>query len=114
MWFGADSFRAYKAHSTKMTMCAAKPTIERRSKDEKRLEGWVGNNEKNHIRMAIYEGGDSYEEFNGKASIVHEQLNQLRTEPLRVKGREYKVELGLFGDMSFLDSVLGGYGCNRM
>ena len=112
VWFGADSYRAYKAFSTKMTMCAAKPTIERKSKEGKRLEGWVGNSEKNHIRMAIYEGSDSYEEFNGKASIVQEQLNKLRKEPLRVKGREYKVELGLFGDMSFLDSVLGGAGCN--
>ena len=62
--------------------------------------------------MAIYEGSDTYEEFSGKASIVNEQLQHLRSTPLRVRGRKYKMELGLFGDMAFLNEVQGGSGCN--
>ena len=112
VWFGADSFRGFKQNSTKLTLCAAKPTIEKRSKEGKRLEGWVGNSEKNHVRMALYEGSDTYEEFNGKASIVKEQLQQLRNTPLRVRGRNYKIDLGLFGDMAMLNEVQGGSGCN--
>ena len=113
VWFGADGFRGSKQDNTKFTMCAAKPIIERRSKKGlKRLEGWVANSEKNHIRLAIYEGSDTYEEFTGKASIVKEQLQKLKSTPLRVKGKHYKVELGLFGDMAFLNQVQGGSGCN--
>ena len=40
VWFGADSFKGFEQGSTKFTLCAAKPIIERRSKIErKRLEG---------------------------------------------------------------------------
>lgn len=112
VWFGADAFRCYAANSVKMVMCAIKTMVERRALDgNKRLEGWVTNSHQNHIRAAIYEGGDSYAEFCLKGSVVQEQLRQLTSKGLHVKGRTYQVSLGLFGDMAFLDSVLGGSGC---
>lgn len=43
VWFGVDGYRvdSYRAQAncTKMTICTAKPTIGRRSKEGKRLEG---------------------------------------------------------------------------
>ena len=87
--------------------------IERRTKEGNlRMEGWVTNSHQNHLRMAIYEGGDSYSEFCTKGSVVQRQLQELASKPFQIKGQDYNVRVGLFGDMAFLDSVLGGSGCS--
>ena len=113
VWFGADAFRCYEANSLKMVMCVAKPMIERRTKEGNlRMEGWVTNSHQNHLRMAIYEGGDSYSEFCTKGSVVQRQLQELASKTFQIKGQGYNVRVGLFGDMAFLDCVLGGSGCS--
>lgn len=111
LFFGADAFRMYKQNSTKAVLCVCKIYLERLDDDGNRLEGWALNSKDNNLKMAIYEGSDCYKEFTTKGSIAQKQITKLVNEGLTVNNNTYKVKMGLFGDMAFLDSVLGGSGC---
>ena len=110
MFFGADAFRLYKQNSVKAVMCVVRPMIERRDADAKRLQGWNLQSADNCVKLALYEGGDSYLELCTKGSQVQVQLQKLKTEGVTVRGIPRSIHLGLFGDLSFLASVLGSCG----
>ena len=70
IFFGADSFRLFSQKSVKATLCVCKPMITRLDKEGHRLQGWAINSAMNNVKMAIYEGGDSYVELCTKGSQV--------------------------------------------
>ena len=109
---GADAFRGYKAFSTKFVLCVMKALLERTDDRGRRLEGWTANSGENCVRMALYEGGDGYMEFSSKGSTVMKQMADMKQNGLMVHGRHFPVRLGMFGDMSFLMSAVGGSSCN--
>ena len=74
-----------------MVMCVAKTLIERLGKEGRRLEGWVSNSFRNHVRMALYEGDDSYVDFSSKGNIVTKMLHDLQNNSLDVHGRHYDI-----------------------
>ena len=111
LFFGADAFRQYKQNNTKMVLAVCKPYLERVDANGRRMQGLALNSKDNNVRMCIYEGGDCYAEFSTKGSIVQRELDKLSKEGLTIHGEHYTVRLSLFGDMSFLHSVLGGSGC---
>lgn len=61
--------------------------------------------------MAIYEGSDCYSEFSTKGSSVCNTIQRLQQDGLTCYGNRHSVLVGLFGDMSFLMSVVGGASC---
>lgn len=111
LFFGADAFRLHKHNNTKAVLCVCKPLLERKGENDSRLEGWAVNSKDNNLKMALYEGSDCYSEFTTKGSITQKMLAEIHDKGLDVKGTHYKAKVGLFGDMAFLDSILGGSGC---
>lgn len=110
IFFGADAFRLYKQNSVKAVMCVVRPMVERRDNDGRRLQGWNIQSVDNCVKLALYEGSDSYLELCTKGSQVQIQLQKLRTSGLLVHSIPRSIHLGLFGDLSFLASVLGSCG----
>ena len=111
IFFGADSFRLYTQNSIKATLCVCKAMISRHDAEGHRLQGWAINSAMNNVKMAIYEGGDSYLELCTKGSQVQKQLEKLQTSGLSLNGEKMAIRLGLFGDMSFINNILGSGGC---
>jgi hypothetical protein len=117
VFFGADSFRMYKGNSVKAVLCVVKAMVERKDEAGNRLTGWAINSGMNCVKAAIFEGGDSYVEMCTKGSMIQRQLSKLQEEGLTIhKGRdteEHKdIRLGIFGDMSFINAILGSGGCS--
>ena len=112
IFFGADAFRLYAENSTKAVLCVAKPMIQRTDAEGHRLQGWAINSAMNNVKMAIFEGGDSYAELCTKGSQVQKQLMKLKTTGLMIHQEKRAIRLGIFGDMSFINNILGSGGCS--
>ncbi len=72
IFFGADAFRLYKDNSTKSVLCVVKPMIQRTGRGGNRLQGCAINSAMNCIKTCIYEGGDSYVEYEQLHVVAHQ------------------------------------------
>ena len=68
----------------------------------------------NAIKVALYEGDDSYVEMSTKGSAVNKMLTTLQKDGIVIHGVQRPIRLGLYGDMSFLISIHGEPGVQTL